>query len=174
MPEINLISAQQKSVSQTRKAVWIAVIAAGVTLAISSIFAAAVYSLHLVKNKQIGQQEILATNIRQKLAQLGKIEQRQTLIYDRLDSSQKLIASRPELKNRLDRLLETFPAAVAIDNFKIAGGGRDWEVAISSDTFAGFSDTLKILQAGDFSAINFDGINRDKGGIYRVKIIITL
>ena len=174
MSEINLISAEQKNLSQTRKIVWVAVIAAGAILIISLISAAAVYSLHLVKTRQIGQQELLVTNLQQKLTNLGKIEQRQFLIYDRLDSSQKVLASRPELKNRLDRLVNTFPADVSIENIKITGTDKSSEIMITSSTFAGFFDTFKILRGGGFSAVNFDGINRDKNGMYQVKIIITL
>jgi len=174
MPEINLISAEQKRLSLTRKTVWLASVAAGAVLAVSLVAAAAVYSLRLVKTRQIGQKETLVTDLQQKLTQLSKIEQRQTLIYDRLDSSQQLIASRPELKNRLDRLVETFPAGVTIESLKIDGGAGASEISIRSVAFAGFFDTLKILQGGGFSAVNFDGINRDKKGVYRVKIIITI
>ncbi len=171
--EINLISAEQKRLSQTRKAVWVASVAAGAILALSSVASAAVYSLRLVKTKQIGQKESLVTDLQQKLTQLSKIEQRQALIYDRLNSSQQLLASRPELKTRLDRLVETFPAGVTIESLKI-DGGRFSEISIQSVTFTGFSDTLKILRGGGFSAVNFAGINRDKKGVYRVKIIITI
>lgn len=174
MPEINLISVEQKHLSQTRKTVWVAVVAAGATLVISSISAAAIYSLRLVKTRQISQQEQLVTNFQQKLTNLGKIEQRQFLIYDRLDASQKLLASRPEIKNRLDRLVNTFPADVSIENIKIGGGDRDSEVAIKASTFAGFFDTFKILRGGGFSTVNFAGINRDRKGVYQFKIIITL
>lgn len=174
MPEINLISAEQKRLSQARKAVRISSVAAGLTLVITLIAAAAVYSLDLVKNSQIGRQKMLADNFQQKIAGLSKIEQRQFLIYDRLDSSAKLLASRPELKNRLDRLVETFPPGVVLENIKIDTSDRASAIEIRSDTFAGFFDTLKILQAGGFSAVNFESINRDKGGIYQVKIIITL
>ncbi len=173
MPEINLISAEQKRLSRTRQAVWLASVAAGAVLAVSLVAAAAVYSLRLVKTRQIKQQEILVTGLQQKLAGLSKIEQRQALIHDRLDSSRRLLASRPELKNRLDRLVETFPSGVTIESLKI-GGGRLSEISIQSTTFAGFFDTLRILGGGGFSAVNFDGINRDEKGVYRAKIIIGL
>lgn len=174
MPEINLISTEQKRLSQTRKAVWAAAIAAGAALVVSSISAAAVYSLRLVKTRQINQQETLVTGLQQKLTQLSKVEQRQTLIHDRLDSSQKLLASRPELKNRFGRLVETFPAGVSIENIKITGNDRSSEIMIKTPTFAGFFDTVKILRTGGFSAVNFDGTSRDKNGVYSLKITITL
>ncbi len=174
MPEINLISTEQKRLSQTRKTVWAASVATGAILVVSLAAAAAVYSFRLVKTRQIGQKETLVINLQQKLTQLSKIEQRQTLIHDRLDSSQKLIASRPELKNRLDRLVETFPAGVTIESLKIDGAAKASEISLQSVTFTGFFDTLRILRGGGFSAVNFDGINRDKNGVYRVKIIITL
>lgn len=174
MPEINLISAEQKRLSQTRNTVWLAVVAAGLGLVASLVAAAVVYSLRLVKKSEISQTENLIGNFQQKITGLSQIEQRQSLIHDRLDSSQKLLASRPQLQDRLDRLVNTFPAAVAIENLKIEGGGRASEISIRSGTFAGFFDTLKILQGGGFSAVNFDGINRDKSGMYSVKIIITL
>lgn len=174
MPEINLISAEQKRLSQTRKKVWLAVVAAVLGLIASLAAAAVIYSLRLVKKSQISQTENLITNFQQKITGLSQIEQRQSLIHDRLDWSQQLIASRPELKTRLDRLVETFPAAVTLENLKVDGSGRTSEISIRSATFGGFFDTLKILQGGGFSAVNFDGINRDKSGVYSVKIIITL
>lgn len=174
MPEINLISAEQKRLSQTRGVVWAASVVAAAALIISSIAAAAVYSLRLVKTKQIGRQETLVAGLQQKLLELSRVEQRQALIHDRLDRSQQLIASRPELKVRLDRLVETFPAAVTLEGLKVDGSGRASEISIQSVTFAGFFDTLKILQGGGFSAVNFDGLSRDKEGIYRAKILISL
>lgn len=172
--EINLISAEQKRLSQTRKSVWAASVAAGAVLALSLLAAAAVYSLRLVKTRQIGQKETLVTGLQQKLTGLSKIEQRQALIHNRLDSSQQLLVSRPKLKDRLDRLVETFPSGVTIESLKIDGAAKTSEISIRSTTFTGFFDTLKILGGGGFSAVNFDGINRDKQGVYRAKIIITI
>lgn len=174
MPEINLISAEQKRLSQTRNTVWLAVVIAGLGLVASLLAAAVVYSLRLVKKSEISQTENLIGNFQQEITGLSQIEQRQSLIHDRLDSSQKLLASRPQLQDRFDRLVNTFPAGVSIENLKIAGNDHSSEIAIESTTFAGFFDTLKILQAGGFSAVNFAGISRDKDGTYSVKMIITL
>lgn len=174
MPEINLISAQQKQFSQAQKKVWTAVVIAGLILAASSVSAAIIYSLRWVKKAEISQTENLITDLQQKITGLSKIEQRQFLIYDRLDSSQKLLASRPELKKRLDRLVDTFPSDVSIKSIKIAGNDESSEITIQTPTFAGFFDTFKILRGGGFSSVNSEGISRDKGGIYNFKIIITL
>lgn len=174
MSEINLISAEQKRLSLTHNTVWIASIAGGLTLLISLTAALAAYSLNLVNKKRIEQQENLITNFQQKIAGLSKVEQRQFFIYNRLDSSAKLFASRSELKNRINRLVEIFPPDIVLENVKIDSKDKSSEIDVRSDTFAGFSNMFKIFKQSGFSEIEFDGINRDKDGIYRVKIIITL
>lgn len=174
MPEINLISAEQKRLSQARKVVWLAVIIASAALIVSLVVSAGLYSLSLVNTKHILKQENLISSLQQELTQMEKIEQRQVLIYDRLDSSENLLAARPALAVRLDRLVNTFPDNVSVETIKIDGNDRSSQVSLSAATFAGFFDTIKILKGGGFSAVDFDRIDRDKSGTYRFKIIITL
>lgn len=174
MSEINLISADQKRLFQIKKTVWIVSIIAGVTLAVSSVLAVSIYSLHLIEKKQISQQEGIIANLQQQIIDLSKIEQRQALIYDRVNSSQKLLGSRPELKKRLDSLVETFPEGTVIESIKIDTSAKASEVAIKTDSFIAFFNTLKIIKGGGFYSVNLDSINRDKYGTYIVKMIITL
>lgn len=171
--EINLISADQKRQSFQRRTVWMASVAAGILLILSGLAAAAVYSLRLVNTKQITKQETLVTQLQQKLVELAKVEQRQALIHDRLNSLNQMVASRPDIKQKLDKLIGTFPTGVTIESLKI-DDGRVSEVSIQSATFLGFFDTLKILEGGGFSSVNFEGVSRDKKGTYQAKILIAI
>lgn len=171
--EINLISADQKRQSLQRRTVWLASVAAGILMILSGLAAAVVYSLRLVNTRQITKQETLVTGLQQKLVDLAKVEQRQTLIHDRLAALNRLIPSRPDVKQKLDKLMATFPTGVTIESLKI-DDSRVSEVSIQSAAFSGFSDTLKILEGGGFSSVSFEGLSRDKKGIYRAKILITI
>lgn len=174
MPEINLISAEQKRLSRTRRTVWTLTVVAVFAVVVSLTVAAVIYSLHLVKKTEIFRAEASVAGLEQQLTQLSKIEQRQALIYDRLFLSQKIIASRPQIADRLNRLINTFPRQVNVDGIKIAENEKSSEVMIQSASFLGFYDSFRILQAGGFSSVALGGINRDKQGVYKVKLIITL
>lgn len=174
MPEINLISAEQKRLSLRYKAVWIALFAAGFILVIALISAVYIYSLILIQKRQINREEIRIADFKHKIADLSKIEQRQFIIYDRLDSSVKLLNSGSALQDRFDSLVGIFPADIVIENIKMNRGDESSEIGIRSDTFAGFFNIFKVLKQGGFSEVELADINRDKSGIYRVKIIIKI
>lgn len=172
--EINLISQKQKQIAGSRRLVWLGVVISVGLMVLSGLLTAAVFGFGLVVRRQIERTEKQIQTLQQSLVELAQTEQRQILIDDRLKTASRLLSERPDTADRLKKLTAGFGEQVAVDQIKVIAGERKAELTISSLSFGGFGESLKILQGGGFAEVEITGLNRDQSGVFKLGLLIEL
>jgi hypothetical protein len=174
MSEINLISAEQRQMVQSRNIVWGLTVIVGILAMISLTAAAAIYAAYAVGRKQVSQKEALVQSLQNQLTEFSIPEQRQFLIYDRLKTAKEFLSSRPQTGEKLDKLMRVFSVGASVKNIVINKNSEPAEITLTIETYADFSETMKILEEGNFTKVNLLNISRSENGIYQMDLRIIL
>lgn len=172
--EINLISSQQKQIAASRRLVWLGVAVGGGLFLLSALSAAAIYGFRLVMRREIEESRKQIQTLQQRLVESAQTEQRQILIDDRLTAASRILAERPDTAERLKKLADGFGEQAAVEQIKVTAGGRRADLTLSSLSFDGLAQSLKILQGGGFAGVEIIGLNRGSSGIFKLGLAIEL
>lgn len=172
--EINLISKQQRQIAGSRRLVWLGVAVGGGLFLLSALSAAAIYGFRLVMRREIEEARKQIQTLQQRLVESAQTEQRQILVDDRLTTASRILAERPDTAERLEKLATGFGEQAAVEQIKVTAPDRRAELTLSSLSFDGFAQILKILQGGGFSGVEIIGLNRDSSGVFKLGLAIEL
>lgn len=172
-PEINLLTDLQAKNRLARRNLWRFLI-------FSLFFAFAVlvvwawlWSSSIVLNRKDAVLDADINSLQDQIKSQERIEQRQTLLIDRLKNISSLLAKRPELAERLIKLTELLPGDIIITDIQLSADKDEVTVKLSAATYQSFVESVRVLRENESLAmVMLEEIARKNTGDYNLTLEI--